>query len=127
MSIDAVGRTFDATSVSQERKSPSLRQAPVDQKSASEIGAGGSERKKSGQTDKVSESRVEQAIADLNKGTELAQKRLHFSLHKETDRLVVRVVDTETDEVIREIPPEEVLDAAAKLRDLIGLLLDERV
>lgn len=71
---------------------------------------------------------VDRALAELNKGIrQLAHKRLQFQLHEATDRLFVRVIDTETDEVIKEIPPEKVLDAVAKMMEFIGILLDERV
>ena len=39
---------------------------------------------------------------------------------------MVRVVNVFTDEVIKEIPPEEVLDTVARIREMIGLLIDER-
>jgi flagellar protein FlaG len=36
------------------------------------------------------------------------------------------VVDVQQDEIIREIPPEKVLNAVAQIQSLIGILLDER-
>ena len=41
--------------------------------------------------------------------------------------MMVRVVDRSNDEVIREVPPEKVLDLMAELRELVGFLVDERV
>jgi len=52
---------------------------------------------------------------------------LHFSVHETTGRTVVRVVDKETEKLIREIPPEEFLNLAAKLEEMVGIIFDEKV
>ncbi|MCK4391239.1 MAG: flagellar protein FlaG [Desulfobacterales bacterium] len=52
---------------------------------------------------------------------------LQFSVHGATGRTVVRVVDKETQELIREIPPEEFLSLAARLDEMIGILFDKNV
>jgi flagellar protein FlaG len=51
---------------------------------------------------------------------------LRFSVHEDTGRTVVRIVDEKTDEVVREVPPEELLDLAAKMEQMMGMLLDEK-
>jgi flagellar protein FlaG len=52
---------------------------------------------------------------------------LHFSVHETTGRTVIRVVDKETENLIREIPPEEFLNLAARLDEMIGIIFDKRV
>ena len=52
---------------------------------------------------------------------------LHFSVHKTTGRTIIRVVDKETEELIREVPPEEFLNLAARLDEMIGILFDKNV
>ncbi|HEY8417197.1 MAG TPA: flagellar protein FlaG [Limnochordales bacterium] len=65
-------------------------------------------------------------IADgLNRTLEAVDKRLKFLVHEETDRIYVKVIDEETGEVIREIPPEKILDLVGHIQKLIGLLIDE--
>jgi len=51
---------------------------------------------------------------------------LEFSIHRETKEIIVRIVDSETQEVLKEIPPEKLLDLVAKLWEMAGLLIDER-
>ncbi|MBC7331416.1 MAG: flagellar protein FlaG [Synergistetes bacterium] len=53
--------------------------------------------------------------------------QLKFKLHEETKTWIVRVVDVENDRVIREIPPEKILDMFAKMMELMGIIFDERV
>ncbi|MFO7311282.1 MAG: flagellar protein FlaG, partial [Bacillota bacterium] len=56
---------------------------------------------------------------------EAVDKRLKFLVHEETERIYVQVIDKETGEVIKEIPPEKILNLVAQLQKLIGLLIDE--
>ena len=61
----------------------------------------------------------------LNKTADLYNIGLRFSIHEETARMMVQVYDREDNEVIREIPPERVLNLVAQIQQMIGLLLDE--
>ena len=52
---------------------------------------------------------------------------LQFSIHEATGRTFVRVIRGETGEVIREIPPEQILNLAAKIDEMMGILYDQKV
>ncbi len=54
-------------------------------------------------------------------------KRLSFSLNEKLDQVVVKVIDADTDKVIREIPPAELQHVHERIREVIGILFDERV
>ncbi len=69
---------------------------------------------------------VQDAVEEINKVLHYMNERLEFSVHEATNRVMVRVLDRETDEVLREIPPEQILDLVAKLQELVGLLVDKR-
>ena len=58
---------------------------------------------------------VRDAVRRLNEYVQETQRDLRFSIDEETGRTVVRVVDSATQEVIRQIPPEEVLALAREL------------
>lgn len=51
------------------------------------------------------------------------QSDLQISIHDETGKIVVKVISHETGEVIREIPPEEMLKLAEKMEEMAGGLL----
>lgn len=68
---------------------------------------------------------VEKAGIELNKMMERLNQRLSFRLHEESERVMVQVVDIKTHEVVREMPPEDFLEAIAKMRKTIGLLFDD--
>jgi|GEM_PF-277650 len=74
---------------------------------------------------------LEDKVGQLNRTMEIFDKRLRFEVHDETERIMVKILekqtDNMTDEVIREIPPERVLDMLARIEEMIGLLIDERI
>ncbi|MBP7095269.1 MAG: flagellar protein FlaG [Spirochaetia bacterium] len=77
----------------------------------------------------------EQVAAESNLGVqlrELAQmtiafdRRLQFSLNEKLGQVVVKVIDADTDKVIKEIPPAEIQEVHERIREVIGILFDER-
>jgi uncharacterized FlaG/YvyC family protein len=58
---------------------------------------------------------------------DLKQTRFEFDIHDETKRVMVRIVDRFTEEVITEIPPEKFLDLIGSLWKQAGLIIDKRI
>ncbi|MGG4400558.1 flagellar protein FlaG [Paenibacillus amylolyticus] len=52
---------------------------------------------------------------------------LEMSVHEKTHQILVKVLNKETGELIREIPPEKTLDLVAKMMEIAGILIDEKV
>lgn len=72
----------------------------------------------------------EQKIKMLDKAIKAMEgpkTSLHLSVHKETNTIMIKVMDKDTGELIREVPPEKTLDVAAKLMEIAGILVDHRV
>jgi flagellar protein FlaG len=67
------------------------------------------------------------AVEKLNELVAPALQSLQFVIDDEADRVVVKVVDTETQKVLRQIPNEEVLAFSKTLGKFQGLLLREQV
>ena len=63
------------------------------------------------------------AVQKLNDYVAPALQTIQFSIDDDTDRIVVKVVDTETQEVLRQIPNEEVLAISKTLDNLRGLVI----
>lgn len=72
------------------------------------------------------QEQVSQALEKVNESLNLLNRRMEFRVHESTNRIMVRVIDKETNKVVKEIPPEKFLDMAAKLQDLVGLLVDQK-
>lgn len=69
---------------------------------------------------------LDREIEKLNNVMFGTDKHFEFSVHKKTNAIMVKVVDSETKEVIRELPPEKILDLVAKMEEMVGMLVDEK-
>lgn len=76
--------------------------------------------------EELSNAFVEKAIDKANYTFEIQNRSLRFKIHERTNEVIVKVIDSETQEVIREIPPEKLLDMFANMLEMAGLLVDER-
>lgn len=74
----------------------------------------------------ISEKDVYNAIENANKAISHSNRKFEYSIHKETKEIMVKVIDSETNEVISEIPPEKILDMVAKMWEMAGLIVDEK-
>ncbi|RJX34158.1 MAG: flagellar protein FlaG [Oxalobacter sp.] len=70
---------------------------------------------------------LKQAVQEMNNAVQYHARGLQFSLDDESDRTIVKVIDSETREVIRQIPSEEVLAISKSLDQAIGSLLKKAV
>ncbi|MBT5828983.1 MAG: flagellar protein FlaG [Candidatus Latescibacteria bacterium] len=68
--------------------------------------------------------KLEKAAERLNKALDAFDRDLNISFHDD-GQVVVRVTDPKTGEVIRQIPPERVLEVAESLDKIVGLFLDD--
>ena len=69
---------------------------------------------------------LRRAVAAVNTSIASHMRHLSINFHEPTGRHIVTVYDSETNQAIREIPPEKVLDAHASILELAGLFVDRR-
>ena len=67
---------------------------------------------------------IRKAVEQLNK--KIGNSEAIFGIHQATNRVTIKLVDKDTKEVIKELPPEKTLDMIAKVWDMAGILLDEK-
>ena len=72
------------------------------------------------------EEELQEMVQRINKVTGDMNISLQFELHEQSERWMVQVVDTLENEILKEIPPEKLLDLYGRIRDVIGMLIDER-
>lgn len=70
--------------------------------------------------------RLKSAVDHANTAMKQTKTKCEFSYHEETKRVSIKVIDQDTKEVIKEIPPEETLEMIAKMWELAGILVDEK-
>ena len=74
----------------------------------------------------ASEQHIKSEISKANNKLRNHNTKCEFGYHEETRRVTIKVLDKDTEEVIREIPPEKTLEMIEKMWELAGFLVDER-
>ena len=73
-----------------------------------------------------SPQQLHEAVGEINKALESASENLQFAVDQDTGKTVVKVIDSSTNEVIRQIPSQEVLAIARSLDRLQGILFKQK-
>ncbi len=83
------------------------------------------EQNRSGTDFKLTGDNVNDLVDTLNSAARSVNQRVSFSFNKETNRVIMKVIDAGTNEVVREIPPKEMIRLLEHMHDLIGMFVDE--
>ncbi|MBO4376481.1 MAG: flagellar protein FlaG [Lachnospiraceae bacterium] len=73
---------------------------------------------------KANHEKIRKAVEQLNKS--MPHSEAVYGFHDETNRVTIKIVDKDTKEVIKELPPEKTLDMIARVWEMAGLLVDEK-
>lgn len=71
--------------------------------------------------------KIQKAVKSMNEFLEINYRSTRFVYHEELERYYITVVDKETEEVIKEIPPKKLLDAFYEMQKLVGMIVDEKI
>ncbi|MFI3230570.1 MAG: flagellar protein FlaG [bacterium] len=69
---------------------------------------------------------VDNAMPELNKKLNMVNKEVSYELHDKTNRFVIQVKDSDTGDVLKEVPSKETLDFVANILEFAGVLVDEK-
>ena len=67
---------------------------------------------------------LQKTIDRVNEKLFGSNREVSYGVHEKTGQFMFKIVDTETKEIIREVPPEKMLDTVAKMWELAGILFD---
>lgn len=71
-------------------------------------------------------AQISQQITEIQKISDMIGRKLQFNVNEELGRVVVSIVDPSTNQVIKEIPSEEMQKLQIRLRENINFLVDEK-
>lgn len=77
--------------------------------------------------DEETRVKVQEAVEKMNKMLEVNQSSAKFKYHEGLERYYVTVVNSNTDEIVKEIPPKKLLDAFYEMQKLFGMIVDEKI
>ena len=113
--VTAAGNGFSPVELTQERVSPQIK---TDAKILENIKAPVSQ---------IQNDSLPDIMADLEKISVAFNKKLKFEVNHQSNEVTVKVIDPETDKVIKVLPPKELQRLHSHLKETIGFLFDERV
>ncbi len=73
-----------------------------------------------------SKNSMDAAMSELNRKLVMQDTRCEYRYDEDTNRVAIKVIDKDTDEVIKEIPPEETLESIKKIWEIAGIIIDEK-
>ena len=75
----------------------------------------------------VDKDEIAKAILEANRNCMFAERSFAYRIEDSTKRVIITVIDSKTQEVIKEIPPEKQVDAVRKMWELAGLIVDKKI
>ncbi|MCP3028108.1 flagellar protein FlaG [Halobacillus sp. A5] len=73
-----------------------------------------------------SKEESKELVEGLNEMLEYQETSLRFKFHDKLEEYYVTIVDSSTDEVVKEIPPKKMLDYHAAMAEFLGLIVDHK-
>ncbi|ENH98417.1 flagellar protein FlaG [Gracilibacillus halophilus YIM-C55.5] len=77
--------------------------------------------------DSLGRDQAQELVDGLNSFLEPTFTNIQYEYHEKLDDYYVQVINQETDEVIKEIPPKKLLDVYAAMAEMMGFIVDEKI
>ena len=124
--IPTGGQSYNTEVVS--KKQVEKVQGTVKSAERPEVFANKMEQKENGKenVNVLAKSTVQQALETANESLKINRTSARFKYHEATKQVSIKIVDDETQEVIKEIPPEKAIEMVEKMLELTGILVDEK-
>jgi flagellar protein FlaG len=117
-SVDISGVVKEASAKAAAPKSAAVSSPPAQSSQSAKTSDGNAE---------VTPAQVKQIVAEMQSQADSMNISLRYSLYGEHDtKIAVKVVNKETGEVIREIPPKEIQSLQTKMGELVGRIFNEK-
>ena len=82
------------------------------------------EVKEANEQPKPEQKEVEVAVEELNNALDTLNVQRHFSVEKDLNKVVVKLLDSESKDVIRQFPSEEAISLSKNIKEMVGMLFD---
>lgn len=77
--------------------------------------------------EQITKEMVKSKVEGINEFLEPTKTAVKFQLHEELNEYYVQIIDSNTDEVLKEIPNKKFLDIYASMTELMGIIVDEKL
>ena len=86
--------------------------------------AGNTQRREGGR--EASREEIDRAVNELNGAANKVDPRVSFEFNEKTKRLVMKMTDPSTSEIIKQMPSRDVLRILENIHDMLGVFIDEQ-
>ena len=76
--------------------------------------------------EKYNKKELKKAVDEVNKFLIKDKTHAEYSVHEVFNRIMIKIIDDKTHEVVLEVPPKKLIDMVAKLCKLAGVIVDKR-
>ena len=76
---------------------------------------------------KITRKNIEKSLKNIEQVISHFNRRFKIRLDDEINRIIIKVIDRDTDKIIKVIPPEEIQHLIAKINEMMGLLVDKTI
>ena len=115
----------DGQTVNVDETTAAVTQAQAQDEKGSSDGST-SQQQQTAKNAQTTPDQLRKMIEEMNKKINNSNEIAMFGIHEDTNRVMIKIMDKDTKEVIKEFPPEKTLDMIAKLWEMAGILIDER-
>ncbi len=70
---------------------------------------------------------IKEAVEEMNKRLDNSNISRKFEYDNDLDRPILRVIDTNTQEIVKQMPTDEILDISRSIREMVGIITDSRI
>ena len=119
----------DGQTVNVDTTTAAVTRAQTENEKEGESGGSGGQQQAATSRQAQAQQQSEQlkkAIAEMNRKINSSNEEAVFGVHEDTNRIMIKIMDKETKEVIKEFPPEKTLDMIARIWEMAGILVDEK-
>ena len=102
-----------------------MKTIQIDTKETDKNGKDGNRDDSQAQQTISENSQIKKAVDEINKKAHNSEAV--FGIHDATNRVTIKIVDKDTKKVLKEYPPEKTLDMIAKVWEMAGLLVDQKL
>ena len=115
----------DGQTVNVDATTAAVSQAQSQDEKSSSDGST-SQQQQTAKNSQAAPDRLKKMIEEMNRKINNSNEIAMFGIHEDTNRIMIKIMDKDTKEVIKEFPPEKTLDMIAKIWEMAGILIDER-
>ncbi|MGJ9384777.1 flagellar protein FlaG [Salipaludibacillus sp. CF4.18] len=129
MEVNSLGRfsANETTSQVRSERSPTENRDSVDAQGSVDTSSRKAEHESRVKGREWSVKELDSAMEAMNDLVTVKGTSLKFEQHETLNRTMVKVIDKQTEEVVREIPPEKFLDMISSMLEFAGIIIDEKV